>query len=470
MKKIFSAVFVLLSLSLFAQTPYTQSTYAYDSLMHIVYGVDVNYAGQPDTLEMDIFKPVGDQNCLRPVMILVHGGSWIGGSKEDINMVLMSRELARKGWVVANINWRLGTHKAANYNMYALCNNSISAPCGYISDSAEIFRANYRGMQDAKGAIRFMKGRHLLDSTDIDNVFIAGESAGAFVSYYVAFLDQLSEKPVCCGAIANAPTPSPNLNPYGCIPNQLSLTRPDLGGIDGTLNLNSYDAKVKGIGSFYGAIFDLNIIQQQADTPAVYLFHQGSDVIVDYGFNKVLGRISWECYAQTNLCQSYYFYPYASGSEAIRQYFVSLGSNAPVYQAEILSNYNYLNNCLSNGHSIDNWSLRLQSMVDLFAPIIAASGNNPASNCQSVGINEPTQNSFYIYPNPAQDQFTIQMNSIPEKRITIDILNSFGQEIESCNMNSQTRTINLETYSSGLYIVRIRSGETCLYYRIVKSN
>jgi carboxylesterase type B len=130
----------------------------------------------------------------------------------------MSREFAKKGWVVANINYRLGTHKAASYNMYALCNNSISAPCGYISDSAEIFRANYRGMQDAKGAIRFMKNRNAIDSSDVNNVFIVGESAGAFIAYATAFTDQSSEKSSLCNAISNAPIPDNNLTIYGCIP------------------------------------------------------------------------------------------------------------------------------------------------------------------------------------------------------------------------------------------------------------
>jgi hypothetical protein len=147
-----------------AQLPYALNQYAYDSLINVSYGQDIDYAGNPVDLVLDIYKPKLDSNCLRPIVVLVHGGAWFAGSKEDVYMKLMSREFAKKGWVVANINYRLGTHKAASYNMYALCNNSISAPCGYISDSAEIFRANYRGMQDAKGAIRFMKNRNAIDS------------------------------------------------------------------------------------------------------------------------------------------------------------------------------------------------------------------------------------------------------------------------------------------------------------------
>ena len=296
------ALFILAFQSLLnAQLPYTQAVFSYDSLMNVVYGTAIDYAGNTDTLEMDIYKPKGDNNCARPVMVIAHGGAWIAGSKEDINTVLISRYLAKCGWVVANINWRLGTHKTSNYNMYALCNNSISAPCGYISDSAEVFRANFRGMQDMKGAIRFMKNRFLLDSTDVNNVFICGESAGGFVALATAFTDQVSEKHPSCFAIPDAPIPSNNLNVYGCIPSSNNLSRPDLGSIDGDLNLGFHDASVKGVGNFYGALFDFTSLNQISDTPSVYLFHQGSDVIVNYNFGRVLGRISWECFQQSNI-------------------------------------------------------------------------------------------------------------------------------------------------------------------------
>ncbi len=459
MRTSFSLLLLLVHLTAFAQLPYTQNNYAYDSLINVVYGVDVRYNGEQDTLEMDIYKPIGDGNCLRPIMVMVHGGAWFSGSKQDQNMVLLSRELARKGWVVANINWRLGTHKASNYNMYALCNTSISAPCGYICDSSEVIRANYRGMQDAKGAIRFMKSRHLIDSTDIDNVFITGESAGGFVALAVAFMDQASEKPIDCGAIANAPTPSANLNPYACNSQPGYLQRPDLGSIDGSLHIGTYNAKIKGVANFYGGLFNFSLFQQQTDTPAVYLFHQGSDVIVNYTYGQGLGRLSWECYAQTNLCQSYFFYPYGHGGESIRQYFVSLGGNAPTYQADIIYNYSYLNNCGSNGHAIDNWITRLQAEVNLFAPIIAASGNNPTTNCQTIGFPEPQASfAFRVYPNPAQGQAMLQFSAYLNNPI-IRIYNAQGQVLQEEKVSGMVSQQQLNTpFSPGSYWIEVESG------------
>ena len=451
----------------FAQLPYTQNSFAYDSLLDVVYGVATNYSGNKDTLKLDIYKPTGDNNCLRPIMVLVHGGDWIGGSKEEIDLVYMSKELAKKGWVVANINYRLGTHKASAYQMYALCNNTISQPCSYICDSSEIFRANFRAMQDTKGVIRFMKGRNLVDSSDINNVYIAGESAGGFVSLATAFTDSINEKPSDCFSIPDAPSPAASLIPYGCIPVSNSLLRPDLGDIEGDLHLGLYNSQVKGVGNFYGGVLDLNMLHQNSDTPIVYLFHQGSDVIAHYNYGPLLGRISWECYAQTNLCQSYYFYPSGYGSEGIRQYFVSLGSASPFYQAEIVNNYSYLNNCLSNGHAIDNIQFRLQNMTDFFAAKISNSGNNPTDNCLSSGIINYSENSgIRIYPSPAESFITIHSReNIAEGDFKIfDIL---GHCILKDSFSGHFKEVKIEKLTSGVYFINF-FGKNTINFKFIK--
>lgn len=455
----------------FAQLPYSNNLFAYDSLIDVSYGQATDYAGNQVDLLLDIYKPKMDSNCLRPVIVLVHGGAWIAGSKEDINMVLMSREFAKKGWVVANINYRLGNHKAANYTMYALCNNSISAPCGYISDSAEVFRANYRAMQDAKGAIRFMKNRNILDSSDVNNVFIAGESAGAIISYATAFTDQVSEKSSFCYALNDAPTPDADLNNFGCIPTNNDLTRPDLGSIEGNLNIGNFDASVKGIGSFYGATFDLSIINQLADTPCVYLFHQGADVVVNYTYGRLLGRTSWECYAQTNLCQTYFFYPHSFGNESLKQYYISLGNAAPVYQADIVYNYEYLNNCFSNGHSIDNFYLRVQNMTNLFANKIALSANNPLSNCNINQINaaQNLQPIISLYPNPASHQINLKVmpNMVSS---TYKLYDYTGRLINTQLIDSENMVVDVHDLNDGLYFISVDAHRVYASFAVSQNN
>jgi acetyl esterase/lipase len=466
MQKIFILIaFAFSCLALPAQLPYTTSQYAYDSVMNHVYGTAVDYAGNVDTLLMDIYKPKGDSNCHRPVMVMVHGGAWIAGSKEDANMVYMTRELAKRGWVVANINYRLGVHTAANHTMYAFCNPNIAAPCGYIADSSEMIRALYRGMQDTKGAIRYMKSRNVMDSTDINNVYIAGESAGAFNVMAAAFTDQISEKHPACDSIADAPVPDSDMASYGCIPTPISRTRPDLGSLEGDLHLGTYDASVDGVGSFYGGVLDTMVFQQAFMSPTVYMFHQGSDVVVHYNRGRLLGRLSYECYGAVNLCQPYYFYPIAYGNEAVRRHFVNLGATSPVFHADIVNNYSYNNNCQDNGHSIDNRPLRFQTMVDLFADRIAFNGNTPNSNCM-VAVDPAIESPvFSLYPNPSHEKVTIETDR-PNNQGDFQVVDIFGRTMVTGKMSGPRTVLDLHEFESGIYFLRIvSSGQTLKFVK-----
>jgi len=452
-------IFILFSHFSFAQTVYTENTFSYDSLMRVNYGNAINFNGELDSLFLNIYKPTGDDNCKRPLVVLVHGGAWLAGSNDDQNIRYMSREFAKKGYVAASITYRLGSHKTSNYTMYAGCAAlNVSEPCAYQADTAEIIRANYRGMQDAKGAVRFMKNRNLLDSTDVNNTYIVGESAGGFIALSVAFTQNEAQKHPSCGAIADAPNPSSNLNPFGCIPNPLNRSRPDLGSVHGDLNLGEHDASVKGVGNFYGGVFDLEIFNQEMEKPVVYMFHQGSDVVVDWKRNRLLGRINWECYAQTNICQQYYHTPYAYGSESIREYFETL-ENAPTSQFEIIENRNYMNDCFANGHSILNRSLRVQNMTNLFAEKIAESSNNPLSNCETVHIlNYHNKAELKLFPNPAKD-FIMLDNKDFSQSFPFLLTDFSGRVLKSGTITNKQIQLDINDLAKGIYFLSFPNQE-----------
>lgn len=409
-------MFVITGFSGFAQLPYTENLYGYTVETNVEYGQAIDFAGINDTLLMDIYKPVGDGNCLRPCMVIVHGGSWIAGSKEDIDIVNISKDFAQKGWVVASINYRLGTHKAASYDMYWACNADISAPCAYISDSSEIFRANYRGQQDTKGAIRFMKNRGILDSIDVHNLFLAGQSAGGFVALAAAFTDKNSEKPEFCETIANAPTPDSDL--IGCLPAGYSLARPDLGDINGDLNLGGHDATVQGVGNIFGGMLNFEMIEGDTEWPVLYQFHQGSDVVVHYNYARLLGRTN-HCYSLAgNICQPYYFYPFAYGSKGIETYLAGLGSS-PERVSDIIENYEYEGDCFDNGHAIDNWVLRAQNMANLFAERISDNGNTPDAGPCHLALPENDKIDVQVFPNPSNGMVNVQCGKVEKVKMSV---------------------------------------------------
>jgi len=455
MKKI---IIILLSVittpSLLAQTPYTQPQFDYDSTFNIIYGTATNYAGGIDTLYLDIYKPVGDANCLRPIMLFAHGGAWVVDSKENESMQYMSREMAKRGWVVANIDYRLGTNKATDYSANSFC-SSISEPCAYICDSMEISRANFRAMQDAKGAIRFLKSRNLIDSTDIDNVFMAGESAGGFISLSTGFTKTVDKKPVACFAIGVAPTPDSDLAALSCFVAGNDLTRPDLGSIEGNLHLGAFNADLKGVGSFFGGAFNLSIFENTTNPPVVYLFCQGADVVVHYEYGPIFERIGAECYS--GICPPYQDYPNAYGGKGINNYFTSIGLNSPVFQAEIVENYAANNNCTANGHAIDDPAIRLQNMVDFFAIEIANSTNSPISNCAAVGDNAiDNKIRILLLPNPVKNRLKV---NVPRSVIGSNYIlsNKSGVKIMSGTIRNTNSFINTENLPKGLYLFTIAS-------------
>ncbi len=450
----------------FAQLPYTQTQFALREEKNISYGTVTTFAGQQETLALDLYKPVGDQNCRRPLLVMVHGGAWIAGSRTDADAVAVAREMARKGYVVASISYRLGSHKLGFYTPYALCNDQINllgiTKCVYGADSAEAIRAAYRAMQDAKGAIRFLKGRHSLDSTDVNNVFVAGVSAGGFTAMLTGYMDLASEKPIEAGALANAPTPDADL--VSCLPGGYSLTRPDLGPVEGTLNVNNgYDASVKGVGNFYGGVFS-NLFSSP-NPPLLYLYHQRKDVVVACDYKPLLGEMYARCINPINLCQPLTNMPKAYGSCGIAD-LIRNGGALPAWVYDDIDQTGQPD-CLANppGHSIINLNLRCQNLADFWAPAIAASGNQPNPVCATSTEPLATLPGFrFVF-----DQATLELHMVTEdgKSASWELTTIYGAEL--CTGNTLTEsTFSLAGLPGGVYLLRVRKGSSEMVQRLIR--
>jgi hypothetical protein len=450
-----------------AQLSYTQPTYEYDSIVNVEYGIATNYVGNSDTLLMDIYKPYGDNNCLRPIMILAHGGAWVVESKENSSMQFMARELAKRGWVVANINYRLGTNKTDNYTSNFLCNSLGIDACTYAADTAEVERANYRAMQDAKGAIRFMKERNLIDSTDINNVFMAGESAGAFISLSAGFTDDISKKPASCYAIGNAVTPSSALASLPCSDTPNDLTRPDLGNVEGLLNTGTYNSSLKGVGSFFGGVFNTDLLDGLINPPSIYLYCQGSDVIVNYNYGPLFERLSSECFSFLG-CADIVGYPNAYGGEGIKSYFESVLVDTNTYYKDIIYNNQPNNDCQANGHEIEDPQLRLQNMIDFFAQKIVDSGNIPTANCMPLKINSIWNDDNILVKNPFQEKIEVELIA-PVLKSEYILTNMVGKILGFGQLKSGKNTINTSKLTNGVYLLNIRNSKKSKAYKLLKN-
>jgi len=239
--------------------PFTAPLFGTRTESGIVYGQATAFDGSTTDLPLNLHKPVGDGQTERPLVIAIHGGGFTSGNRNDLDDYC--RTLAGMGWAAATISYRLGFHGTG----------ALNPP--YAHDPAEVLRATYRAMQDAKGAIRFLKGRHAQDSTSTTKVLLVGFSAGAFTALQAAYLDEAGEKPSSCGAIGPV------------VHGANSYPRPDLGGVDGTLAQNGFDASVLGVVNMYGALID-TAYMASADGPALYSYHQTLDPVVGCGHQQ----------------------------------------------------------------------------------------------------------------------------------------------------------------------------------------
>lgn len=251
---------------------YVESQYDSISLIQdINYGSAVRFNGDTVDLKLDIYYPEFDTNTSRPLLIAVHGGGFLGGSKNAGQIVTLCKEFAKRGYVTASISYRLGFRNEHD-PLFGQFHEF------YAYDEAEMIRAIYRSVQDARGAIRFMKGEADTFGIDTTNVFIGGESAGGFVALHTAYMKQADEKP-------DAAFEQPDANYYDVFGNTISsLPRPDLGSLEGDLNLNGTSSDVKGAINIYGGIFDLELID--CGEPDLYQHHILDDIIVFCGAAK----------------------------------------------------------------------------------------------------------------------------------------------------------------------------------------
>lgn len=141
-------------------------------------------------LYMDVYKPSNDTVQDRPIVIVLHTGSFLPGivngqatgSKTDNAVVAMCEGFAKKGYVAVAPNYRLGWNP--------------------ISSSEDVRRstliqAAYRSLQDVKTAVRFLRKSAIEDGNPYgvgDRIAVGGFGTGGYISLAVATLNNYEEE------------------------------------------------------------------------------------------------------------------------------------------------------------------------------------------------------------------------------------------------------------------------------------
>ena len=145
------------------------------------YSLDSVTYSTPYSLKMDIYQPTGDTMAARPLIILGHGGSFVSGTREDDSTVdWLCQNFARRGYVTASIDYRLG-------NIFSM-----------VSDSSAAIDVVVKAISDGKAAIRYFVQDAATTNTykiDTNHIFIGGNSAGAVLYMHVGYIPNLAACP-----------------------------------------------------------------------------------------------------------------------------------------------------------------------------------------------------------------------------------------------------------------------------------
>lgn len=115
---------------------------------------NLSYREGEAACQLDLYRPDGGKKL--PCLVWFHGGGMTGGSKNDVGTIAVAKALAEKGLLVACVGYRL--------------NPQVKYPA-YIEDAA--------------AAVHWMKANAAAHGGNEGKVFVAGHSAGGYLSLMV---------------------------------------------------------------------------------------------------------------------------------------------------------------------------------------------------------------------------------------------------------------------------------------------
>lgn len=198
-------------------------------------------------LKLDVYYPKTDLFKNRPLVMLIHGGAFYIGAKESACEKTLATTLAKRGYLVASIDYRLG----------------------FKLTPTDIEMGAYRAIQDANAALRFLSHNAKGLGIDPDQVYIGGTSAGAVASLNTAFMTN-DERP----------------------PRILEAAKEGLvGKIEESGNKYTEAFKIKAVVNMWGAVSDLNIIDPDEKISVLSIHGTADDIVPfenDYPFRNSL--------------------------------------------------------------------------------------------------------------------------------------------------------------------------------------
>lgn len=203
-------------------------------------------------LKMDIYLPKGDTVKKRPLILLAHGGGFVTGVRNDLEMNTWCDSLARAGYVAATFDYRLGmgSEVVSSFNPVT---QTLDISINVNPINAR--RAVYRAVQDGNAAIRFLKSKADEYGIDTTRVYLLGSSAGGFIAIHNQYYRSASDVP------------------------EGWMDEPSLGELN-SIGVQGYGSIADAYISLWGAIGNTNLLDN-SNAPALFV-HGSNDEVVPF--------------------------------------------------------------------------------------------------------------------------------------------------------------------------------------------
>ena len=135
------------------------------------------------SLKLDVYLP-DNTSKNRPAIMLIHGGSFSGGTKEFKPIVNIAKYFASRGWVAFSIDYRLRKHKGTVPQEW------VDKTLDIDKDRASRILSIYPAIRDAKAALRWIAANAKSYYINTDYITVGGGSAGAIIAITVGISNQ----------------------------------------------------------------------------------------------------------------------------------------------------------------------------------------------------------------------------------------------------------------------------------------
>ena len=284
-----TALLFLIVSKIFSQQRYFDEVFTDVNITsNIQYGENYTIlSGAPvlQQLMMDVYEPAGDTAQTRPVVVYMHAGDFLPvlaadpyGDRHDSCAAEICKRLARHGFVAVSIDYRIGW-------------------LPFTSDqdvrTGTLIQAVYRGLQDAKTCVRFLKMNSVLQGNtyrvDTDCIIVGGEGSAGYISTAYASLNKPEEL-----NLLKFLSTTDNAD-FGFVTGQSYIQSSllgDLEGFGGTPGLNNpnwpgYSSKISMVFNLEGALGDSSWMEA-GEVPMVS-FHDVNNPGSPYTNGGVIG-------------------------------------------------------------------------------------------------------------------------------------------------------------------------------------